>query len=80
MERNKMEKLKLILKGVLLWVTTLTVTFFISGVDSIYDSGYFVHSIVICVALCYACYRLISEEELEIITFSKWLDDKLKSE
>ena len=75
-----MERLKLIFKGVLLWVTALAVTFFISGVDSIYDSGYFVHSIVVCVALCYACYRLISERELEILTFSKWLDEKLKSE
>lgn len=75
-----MEKLKLILKGVLLWVTAFVVIFFISGVDSIYDSGYFVHSIVVCAALCYASYRLISEEELEVLTFLKWLDEKLKSE
>lgn len=75
-----MEKLKLILKGALLWVTALAVTFFVSGVDSIYDSGLFIHSITVCAALCYACYRLISEEELEIITFSKWLDDKLGNE
>lgn len=75
-----MERLKLIFKGVLLWVTALVVTFFVSGVDSIYDSGLFIHSIIVCVALCYACYRLISEEEFEIITFSKWIDNKLKSE
>ena len=75
-----MEKLKLILKGVLLWATAFTVVFFVSGVDSIYDSGYFIHFIIVCVALCYTCYRLISEEELEIITFSKWLDKKLRSE
>ncbi len=75
-----LKRLKLIFKGVLLWVTAFTVVFFISGVDSIYDSGYFIHSIIICVALCYACYRLISEEELEIITFSKWLDNKLRNE
>ena len=75
-----MEKLKLILKGALLWITAFAIIFFISGVDSIYDSGYFIHSIIVCVALCYACYRLISEEELEVITFSKWLDSKLGNE
>lgn len=75
-----MERLKLIFKGVLLWVTAFTIAFFVSGVDSIYNSGYFIHYIVACVALCYTCYRLISEEELEIITFSKWFDNKLKSE
>lgn len=67
-------KIKLILKGVLLWITAFAVILFISGVDSIYDNRYFIHSIVICVVLCYACYKLISEEELEKITMCKWFD------
>lgn len=67
-----MKKFKLILKGVLLWITAFAVMLFISGVDSIYDNGYFMHSIIVCVVLCYACYKLISEEELEVLTFAKW--------
>ena len=65
-------RIKLILKGVLLWVTAFAVILFISGVDSIYDNGYFIYSIVICAVLCYACYNLISEKELKEITLYKW--------
>lgn len=73
-------RIKLILKGVLLWVTAFAVILFISGIDSIYDNGCFIHSIVICAVLCYACYKLISGEELENMTIYKWFDNKLKSE
>lgn len=71
-------KLKLIFKGVLLWVTAFAVVLFMLGVDSIYDNGYFIHSVIICTVLCLACYKLISKEEFEILTLSRWLDDKLK--
>ena len=67
-------RIKLILKGMLLWVTTFAVILFLLGVDSLYDNGYFIHSIVICAVLCYTCYELISEEELEKITLYKWLN------
>ena len=69
-----MKTIKLILKGVLLWITAFAVIFFISGVDSIYDNGWFIQSIIVCVILCYACYKLISEEELEVLTLSKWFN------
>lgn len=75
-----MKRFKLILKGVLLWVTTFAVILFMSGVDSIYDNGYFIHSIIVCVILYYACYKLISEEEFEILTFYKWFNNILKDE
>lgn len=71
-------KLKLIFKGVLLWVTAFAVTLFILGVDSIYDNGYFIHSVIICTVLCLICYRVISKEEFEILTLSRGFDDKLK--
>lgn len=71
---KNMKRFKLILKGVLLWITAFAVMLFISGVDSIYDNGYFIHSIIMCVMLCYTCYKLISEEELEVLTFSKWFN------
>lgn len=67
-------RIKLILKGVLLWVTAFAVILFISGVDSLYDNGYFIYSIVICAVLCYACYNLISENELKEITLYKWFN------
>ena len=75
-----MKRFKLILKGVLLWITTFAVMLFVSGVDSIYDNGYFIHSIIVCAVLCYICYKLISEEEFEILTFYKWFDNMLKGE
>lgn len=74
-----MNKFKLILKGVLLWVTAFAVILFLLGVDSLYDNGYFIHSIVICAVLCYACYELISEKELEKITLYKWLNKLWKN-
>lgn len=75
-----MKRFKLILKGVLLWVTVFAIMLFVSGVDSIYDNGYFIHSIIVCAVLCYICYKLISEEEFEILTFYKWFDNMLKGE
>ena len=74
-----MKRFRLILKGVLLWVTAFVVVLFVSGIDSIYDNGYFIHSIIVCAALCYICYKLISKEEIETLTLSKWFDNKLKS-
>lgn len=67
-------RIKLILKGVLLYITTFAVILFIGGVDSIYDNGLFIQSIIVCAVLCYACYKFISEEELEILTFNKWFN------
>lgn len=75
-----MKRFKLILKGVLLWITVFAVMLFVSGVDSIYDNGYFIHSIIVCAILCYTCHKLISEEEFEILTFYKWFDNMLKGE
>ena len=67
-------RIKLILKGVLLWITAFAVMLFMSGVDSLMDNGYFIQSLAVCVVLCYACYKLISEEELEIISLYKWFN------
>nr|DAQ46205.1 MAG TPA: hypothetical protein [Crassvirales sp.] len=72
-----MKRLKIILKGVLLWVTAFAVMLFISGVDSIYDNGYFIHSIIVCAVLCYTCYKLISEEDA--IKAVKILGKRVKS-
>lgn len=74
-----MDIVKKILKGLLLWVTTLTVMLFISGVDSITDQGYLVPWLVVCAILCYLCYKFISEDELNTLSGAKWLEKKLGS-
>ena len=66
--------IKLIFKGVLLYVTTFAVLIFIAGLESIYEHGYFVYSLFVCAVLCYACYKLISKEEFDVLTFSRWFD------
>ena len=69
-----MNRLKLIFKGVLLWVTTFAVLIFIAGVESIYENGYFEYALFVCTLLCCACYKLISRREFDILTFSRWFD------
>lgn len=61
-------RVKLILKGVLLWVTAFAAVIFISGVDSIYDNGYFFQTLIVVIAMCYTCLYTITEEELKIIS------------
>jgi hypothetical protein len=65
----------IVLKGVLLYATLLVFILFITGVDSIYDNGYFIHSIIICAILFYACCKLINAEELDTITLYKWINN-----
>ena len=72
--KRKMKRFKLILKGVLLWITAFVTVLFIAGIDSIYDNGYFIPSIIVCAVPCYTCYKLISEEELKVLTLSKWFN------
>lgn len=73
-----MKRIKLILKGMLLYVTAFAVMLFILGVDSIYDNGYFIQSLIAIAVMCYVCYKLISEEELEKITLYKWFNKLMK--
>lgn len=65
-------KIKLILKGMLLYATAFAVLFLIMGIDSVLDKGYFIPFFTVCTVLCYTSYRLISEEELETLTFYKY--------
>ena len=74
-----MKTFKLIIKGVLLYVTTLVTLLYIIGIDSIYDNGYFFHGLILVLILIGMCYNTINKEELEILTFNKYLnhlDDK----
>lgn len=74
-----MKKFKLIIKGVLLYVTILVTLLYMMGIDSIYDNGYFIHGLVLILILVGVCYKTINKEELEILTLSRYfnhLDDK----
>lgn len=76
-----MKTFKLIIKGVLLYVTTLVTLLYMMGIDSIYDNGYFIHGLILVAILIGVCYKTISKEELEILTFNKYLnhlDEELK--
>lgn len=76
-----MKTFKLIIKGVLLYVTTLVTLLYMMGIDSIYDNGYFFHGLILVAILIGVCYKTISKEELEILTFNKYLnhlDEELK--
>lgn len=64
----------MILKGILLYVTIFAVIMLVAGIDSICDAGWLTPYMMVCIALCYACYKLISEEEFNKLTF-KWYDD-----
>lgn len=74
-----MNTFKLIIKGVLLYVTTLVTLLYMMGIDSIYDNGYFIHGLILVSILIGVCYKSINKEELEILTLSRYfnhLDDK----
>lgn len=69
-----MRTFKLIIKGVLLYVTTLVTLLYMMGIDSIYDNGYFFHGLILVLILIGMCYKTINKEELEILTFNKYLN------
>ena len=73
-------RVKLILKGVLLWITAFAAAIFISGVDSIYDNGYFFQTLIAVVVMIFCCYKLISEEEFEVLSLYKWFNKVIKEE
>jgi len=70
-----MRTFKLIIKGMLLYMTTLVIMMFIIGIDSIYDQGYFFYGIMLIAVLIFMCYKTINKEELEMLTISKYLND-----
>lgn len=67
-----MKEMKFVIKGVILWMTLFAVILYISGIDSIIDNGYFIVSTLSIAIMCFACYKLISVEELETLLLYKW--------
>ena len=74
-----MKTFRLVIKGVLLYVTTLVTLLYMMGIDGIYDNGYFLHGLVLVLILIGVCYKTIDKEELGILTLSRYfnhLDDR----
>lgn len=70
-----MRTFKLIIKGMLLYMTTLVIMMFIIGIDSIYDQGYFFYGIMLIAVLIFMCYKTINKGEFEMLTLYKYLTD-----
>ena len=73
-----MNKFKFIIKGILLWTTAFVTMFFIAEIDSIYDNGYFFQTLIAIVVMIFCCYKLISEEEFEVLSLYKWFNKVIK--
>lgn len=69
-----MKTIKLIIKGVLFYITLFFSIFFFLGVDSIYDNGLFFIFCAVELILVLLCRIFISKRDLYIITFSKYLN------
>jgi hypothetical protein len=69
-----MKKIILILKGILLYSTTLLSILFIDSLDSIYDLSYLIIGIGTIAALICLCCKVITEAEIYKLTFT----DKFK--
>lgn len=74
-----MKRFKLILKGVLLWITAFAIALFILGID-VMPLSYIIISLIVISILCYACYKVISEDELETLTLCKYFGISIKEE
>lgn len=68
-----MKTLLITLKGILLYSTSIIILLFLSGVDSIYDNGIFLHSIGVITILLLLCKKYLSKEDIKILTFEKYL-------
>lgn len=75
-----MKNIKLVFKGILLWVSTLIVLLSVCGIDSIADKGYgwFFGTIVLNIILILACLYTITEEEYKIVSGYNLFNETLK--
>ena len=75
-----MKSIKLVFKGILLWVSTLIVLLSVCGIDSIADKGYgwFFGTIVLNIMLILACLYTINEEEYKIVSGYNLFNETLK--
>ena len=70
-----MRTFKLVIKGVLLYVTILVTLLYMMGIDSICNNGYFFHGLILVLILIGVCYKTINKREVEMLTLYKYLTD-----
>ena len=83
MEQKKVGKHKeiaLVFKGILLWITTINIVFLIAIIDSIFSNIFTIIHLIVTLFSCYLCYKIISIDEFEKLTFCKYFDINLKDE
>lgn len=75
-----MKNIKLVLKGILLWISTLVVLLSVCSIDSIADKGYgwLFGIIVLNIMLILACFDTITEEEYKIVSGYNLFNKTLK--
>ena len=75
-----MKSIKLIAKGILLWLTALVILLFICSIDSIIDKSlfWFTITLTITVELVLACLIYITKDEYRIISGYNLLSKILK--
>lgn len=74
-------KTKLILKGILFYITFIYTIFFMCAIDSITTMGfnYLIESSVVSLLLLLLCCIFINLKDIEKLTFYKWFDKILNS-
>lgn len=75
-----MKTIKLTLKTILFWYTAILLVLTIASIDSIVEKGFghIVAMSIINIGLIILCKLNIKQEDLPIITGTKWIIDKLK--
>lgn len=75
-----MKSIKLVLKGMLLWVSALIVLLSVCNIGSIVDKsfGWFFGMVVLNIMLVLACLYAITEEEYKIVSGYNLLNKTLK--
>lgn len=71
-----MNTIKITLKGILLYATIIAGVLYISGIDSIFEEGYFIIATFIVALLIFTCCKTISKKELDILTLDKYFKEK----
>ena len=75
-----MKNIKLILKGILLWVSILIVMLSVCSIDSIADKGYgwLFGIVVLNIMLILACFYTITEEEYKMVSGYNLVNEAFK--
>lgn len=74
-----MKKVRLIIKGILLWFTAFVVLLSICGIDSISDKGFvwLLGTVVLDAMLILTCIKTTTKEEYSIISGYNWFESTL---